>query len=284
MVMFSVLVPVYNEEKMVASTISEIKAVMNKQNKKYEIIVIDDGSSDKSLSIMKRIKGLNVIVNQYNLGYGASLKKGLSAAKGEWIIISDADGTYPIKSIPDLLKDVPEYDMVVGSRVGGKCGVPFFRRPAKWFLNNLTSYIVGRKIPDLNSGLRVFRRDMAMRYFNLYPSGFSLTSTITMAALSHDYAVKYVPINYFKRVGKSSINPVHFVNFLILVMRLSTLFNPLKVFIPFSIVLFVAGIAYGIYQFMLISNIGDLPVMLVLAAVQVGIFGFIADAIAKQRK
>ncbi|MCK5300198.1 MAG: glycosyltransferase family 2 protein, partial [Candidatus Aenigmarchaeota archaeon] len=131
---------------------------------------------------------------------------------------------------------------------------------------------------------RVFRRDMAMRYFNLYPSGFSLTSTITMAALSHDYAVKYVPINYFKRVGKSSINPVHFVNFLILVMRLSTLFNPLKVFIPFSIVLFVAGIAYGIYQFMLISNIGDLPVMLVLAAVQVGIFGFIADAIAKQRK
>ena len=284
MVMFSVLIPVYNEEEMISQTVQEIRRVMDEYGETYEIIAIDDGSVDNSLKILKSIKGLSIVVSPYNMGYGASLKKGLKVSKGEWIIITDADGTYPVKSLPELMKYVPDYDMVVGSRVKGKSGTPFFRRPAKWFLRIFAGFLVGKKIPDLNSGLRVFRKDMAMKFFGLYPSGFSFTSTITVAAFSNDYYVKYVPIEYFRRVGKSSINPVHFINFMFLVFRLSTLFNPLKVFIPFSAMLFLVGIFYGIYQFATISNLGDLPVMFVLAALQVGIFGFVADAIARQRK
>ncbi len=281
---FSVLIPVYNEEKMIRETVAEVDSVMRRSRKKYEIIAIDDGSKDSSLRIMKSIKGLKVLVNPYNMGYGASLKKGLLAACGEKIIILDADGTYPVADLPGFIKECDKYDMVVGSRVKDKCGVPFFRRPAKWFLNLFAGFVVKTKIPDLNSGFRIFNKNMAMRFFNLYPSGFSFTSTITMAALSHDYTVKFVPIDYFERTGKSSINPFHFVDFMFLIFRLSTLFNPLRVFFPISLLFLIAGVVYGTYQFAVISNIGDLPVIFVLVGMQILLFGFIADAVSRNRK
>ena len=217
-VKFSVLIPIYNEEKCIEDTIKKCHAAMAASGCAYEIIAINDGSGDRSGEILSGIGNIKLLENAYNLGYGASLKKGLKAAKGEWIIITDADGTYPIDKIPELVSQTAKYDMVVGNRQTDNDY--FGRRPAKWMLKKIAGFVAGREIPDLNSGLRVFRRDMAMEFYSLYPSGFSFTSTITLAALSSDYTVKYVDIPYYKRVGQSGIRPVHFFAFINLIIKM----------------------------------------------------------------
>ena len=155
-------------------------------------------------------------------------------------MITDADGTYPVEEIPSLLKWTDRYDMVVGARTGEIVKIPFLRRPAKWFLRKLASYLAKTKIPDLNSGLRVFKKDIALKYWKLFPDGFSFTSTITMACLTNNYDVKYIPINYYKREGKSTIHPIRdFIGFNNLLLRLVIHFSPLRVFIPFALLLFL---------------------------------------------
>ncbi|MBI3034083.1 glycosyltransferase family 2 protein [Candidatus Woesearchaeota archaeon] len=279
--MISVLIPVYNEEKSVAATIERIKKAMGKQQ--HEIIAINDGSTDKSGKIVSSIAGIRSISHPYNLGYGAALKTGLKNAKGEWVLITDADGTYPIESIPELLKYREQYDMVVGSRSGKN--VPNMRKPAKAILGLLANILTGKKIPDLNSGFRLFRKDVAMKFMSLYPSGFSFTITITLACLTNDYTVKYVPIEYSKREGKSTISPLKdFLGFMTLIVRIIMYFEPLKFFLIPSLLLIFAGIADGIYEFITIRNIAQLPVILLLAGLQIGLLGLLADLVVKKSR
>ncbi len=281
MIKYSVIIPVYNEEKSILSTVNSVKKTM--KNYSYELILVNDASKDRSASILSKLQGVNVITHPVNKGYGGSLKSCMRAAQGEWVIIADADATYPIEDIPKLISYTPKYDMVVGARTGRKVEVPLFRRPAKWMLKIVARTVTGINIPDLNSGLRVFRKDMAMRFWNLYPQGFSFTTTLTIASLANNYAVKYVPINYFKREGKSSINPIKdFIGFNMLIFKVALYFAPLKFFTPASVVLFFIGIIKAIMDFVSGGKIGIFAAIVVLFSVQIFFFGLLADLVNKR--
>ena len=283
---FSVIIPVYNEGRSIRKTVESILAVFKKMERDdFEILPVNDGSKDNSLEILQSITSPFVKVTDHteNMGYGSALKSGIKRAKYDHIIITDADGTYPVEDIPRLIRYIDDYDMVVGSRTGRKVNIPLIRRPAKFMLNLFASYLAGRYIPDLNSGLRIFRKDIALKYWALFPKGFSFTSTITMCCLTNGYAVKYVPINYFKRVGKSSIHPIKdTIRFFELTTRLSLYFNPMRIFFPTSLLFFVAGALRGWRDYLLVDHLGGLSLILFFIAFQIFFFGMVATIISKR--
>lgn len=278
---YSIIIPVFNEERSIVKTIEECRRVMGKINQPFELIVINDGSQDKSGEILKQSDNISVITNPYNLGYGASLKKGLKVAQGEWIIITDADGTYPIDMIPKLLEYTREYDMVVGNRQTDNDFLG--RRPAKWVLKKLASFLAGHKIPDLNSGLRVFRREVAMDFFHLYPSRFSFTSTITLAFFTNDYTVKYLDIPYYKRVGNSSIRPFHFFEFFNLIIKIFLYFKPLRMLSPVAAGILIVGILRTLRDISGLGYIGSLSIIFLMTAFFIFILAFITEAVIKTK-
>jgi glycosyltransferase involved in cell wall biosynthesis len=244
----SVVMPAYNEAKMVGPQIDKIREVMDRTNYPYELIVVDDGSIDGTADVVRQ-HDVVLISKRYNRGYGAALKTGIAAATHEWILIIDADGTYPAESIPTLLDALPEYDMVVAARTGKSVHIPLVRRPMKWVLGRLANYLAGQPIPDLNSGLRVFRKSLSEKFEHLLPSGFSFTSTITMSLLLNDYRVLYLPIDYHKRVGLSKVRALHVYDFLLVILGTAIYFNPLRFFLPFGALFFIVGLAKLAYDF-----------------------------------
>lgn len=223
----TLIIPAMNEEKGVSAVIERATAAFQSvralEPNKWEILLIDDGSTDKTGDAASAA-GATVIRHRENLGYGAALKTGLRRARFDTIVISDADGTYPVEEIPVLLDMLGPCDMAVGSRTGENVNIPLVRRPAKWLLKMTAQFLAGRKIPDLNSGLRAFRRHEAMQFMTLYPSGFSFTTTITLAYLSSDLLVHYHPINYHPRTGHSKIRPIRDTKNLFLTVVRSILF------------------------------------------------------------
>jgi len=234
----TIIIPAYNEESSIGDVIEKLEMVMPRAGLPHEIVIVDDGSVDETSNIAQR-SGARVVRHEHNLGYGASLKTGIRAAQHELIVITDADGTYPVDRIPEMLEKLRTSDMVVGARINRNVDIPLVRRPAKWLLRRLARYITGEHIPDLNSGLRAFRRRFVEQYFSLLPDKFSFTTTLTVAALCDHYKISYLPIDYSRRKGKSKIVPWDFVSFVTLVLRLSMLFNPLKVFVPVSMFCFL---------------------------------------------
>ncbi len=282
--LISIVLPIYNEEKVIEETINDIKTACRDSRINFEIIAVNDCSKDRSSEILQNIDGIKVISHKINQGYGASIKTGIKNAQGSWILITDADGTYPNKDIPKLVSHLPDYDMVIGARTGSKVKIPLVRRPAKWFLNKFAGYLAGHKIPDLNSGLRVFKKDIAEKYWNLFPNRFSFTSTITMVCFTNGYSVKYLPINYFRREGKSSIRPTHFIDFLNLVIKLSLFFKPIKVFALLSLFLFLLGLGVGFYSKLVLGQLADvITVLLMITALQTFFFGLIAELIIRKK-
>ena len=283
----SIIIPCYNEARSIISTLNRLQKILKKTKLKYEIIVIDDASSDSSKELIKKFKNkfFRLIEHERNLGYGASLKDGIKIAKYEWICITDADGTYPIEDIPRLANYTSRYDMVIGARVGKHVKIPLIRKPAKWFLKKLAEYLTKRKIPDLNSGLRIFKKEIAHKFMSLFPDGFSFTTTITIACLTNNYRVKFIPINYYKRKGKSSINALRdFSGFIQLIIRLTLYFKPLNIFVPFSLFLFFIGCIKIWADFLLTGSFGLGGTILILTAIQIGFLGLIADMIIKRTK
>ncbi len=282
----SVVIPVYNEERSVEETIKKAKFFLNKNRVAYEIIVVNDGSKDLSREILENIDDIKLINHPYNQGYGASLKTGIKASKGKYILITDADGTYTIENIPRLLKYAGKYDMVVGARTGKKVYIPLSRRPAKFILSTLANFLSKKYIPDLNSGFRIFKKELALRFFHLFPSNFSFTTTITLAALTNDYTVKYIKIDYRKRKGKSSIKPIHdFLNFSSLIFRISIYFNPLKIFVPLSFFFLFLGTA-RILEILIRTNFQErlslTGMLFFILGIQTLLLGVIADLIVKR--
>jgi glycosyltransferase involved in cell wall biosynthesis len=270
------VVPAYDEEA-VGEVVAGLRRVL--AGRDFEVIVVDDGSERPI-----EAEGATVIRHPNNRGYGAAVKAGLLRAKGERVLIVDADGTYPLEAIPGLL--LTDYDMVVGARTGANVSIPAYRRPAKWLLGWLAGYLSGAEIPDLNSGLRVFRRDRALEFIHLYPRGFSFTTTITLAFLCNDYTVKYVPIDYRPRRGRSKINPISDgLAFAALIVRTMLYFNPLKVFIPAaSLMLLVAASVFS-YSAFVLGRVMDITVVtLTLAAVEVALVGLLAELVVKRRR
>jgi glycosyltransferase involved in cell wall biosynthesis len=280
----SIVIPAYNEEEGLAADVAAVQAVMAEAGLAYELIVVDDGSEDGTGEIAEKLTGVRLVRHARNRGYGAALKTGIRHARGDIIVITDADGTYPPKHIPDLLADMERADMAVGARTGEVVKVPFFRKPAKWFLTRLAGYLAESDIPDLNSGLRAFRRSHALRFWSILPSSFSFTTTITLAMLCNGMDVFYRPIDYRERKGKSKIRPLRDTyNFLLLVIRVICYFNPLKVFLPLALLTLVGGLVKLAYNVVLTHGIADTEVMLIVAALQFGLTGLVADAVAKNR-
>lgn len=205
--MISVIIPVYNEENGVVASIESIARELD-GFVDYEIIAVNDGSKDKSLERMSSINlpNFRIINHTENLGYGKSLYDGIVSAKYDCIAIIDADSSYPAKDIKTLYGYYPEYDMVVGARSGFEYKKGVFKRPARLLFKFLVEYATGRKVPDFNSGLRIFRKDVILQHKDSLCTGFSFTTTITLLFMLNHYYVKYVPIDYLKREGKSKVN------------------------------------------------------------------------------
>ncbi len=278
----SVIIPAYNEENGLAEVVTGLRARLEATGHPFDVVVVDDGSVDGTAEVASAL-GVRLVSHSRNLGYGAALKSGIRAAEGEYILICDGDGSYPPESIPALLERMDSHDMVVGSRTGFSVDRPFFRRLAKGILRRLAIYLSESDIPDLNSGLRVFRKRSALDYFPILPAGYSFTTTITLAMLCNEGSVAYVPINYSKRRGRSKIRPVRdTLNFLILIIRTILYFNPLRVFLPFSLAIATLFLASLCYDVVVLSDLTEKTLILLFGAVQLLAVGVIADMISKR--
>lgn len=279
----TIIVPAYNEEQAVGAVLDQLCSVMERSGQHHEIIVVDDGSRDNTVAVAEAHDDVSVLRHPSNRGYGAALKTGIRHARYDLICITDADGTYPSECIPDLVTQLVrgDHDMVVGARVGEEVTIPLIRRPAKWALGQLGNLVAGERIPDINSGLRVFRRRAVRQFFRLLPDGFSFTATITLAMLSNGYRVDYVPINYHARVGRSKIRPIQdTLNFVQLILRIALYFVPLKIFLPLSGFLLLSGLVWGVFTKVVLGKLADVSTMvIVMAAVQVAVVGLLAELI-----
>jgi glycosyltransferase involved in cell wall biosynthesis len=274
-----VVIPAYNEQAGVQPVVKQILRVMQEHDIEAEVIVVDDGSTDQTAQAAAAA-GARVLRHRSNRGYGASLKTGISAAPYEYIVITDADGTYPSERIPELLERLEHADMVVGARVGRNVHIPLVRRPAKWVLNKLANYLTGAKIPDLNSGMRAFRRNIAMQYFPILPDQFSFTTTITLAMFCDKYAVAYVPIDYHRRTGHSKIVAWDAGSFAILILRTAMLFRPLRVFIPLVLFCLTYGIVKMSIDVVRDPNISASAMLAFMSALLILLIGMLGDALA----
>jgi glycosyltransferase involved in cell wall biosynthesis len=275
----SIIIPAYNEEESITQQIESLTQMTHAYGIDCELIVVDDGSDDATGQKATET-GVHVFRHPQNRGYGAALKTGIGSARHETVIIIDADGTYPPEAIPAMLTRSLEYDMVVGARIGDNVHIPLMRKPAKWFLQKLASYLAGQRIPDLNSGFRVIKKSLIEKFYAILPSGFSFTTTITLALITNDYTVHYYPIDYRKRIGNSKIRPVDAYHFLLLILRTIVYFNPLKVFLPLGAALFVMGLGKFIYDLFL-QNLSESAVLGFLGAFIIWAIGLLSDQIAR---
>ena len=278
----SIIIPVYNEEKTVGETISSLISKASSLGITHEIIAVNDASTDKSEGILEKfVPSIKKINHPFNKGYGASLKTGIKQSRYDWIMIMDGDGTYPVEFLPSLLKEIGQYDMVIGARDKNSKGIPSERKLAKKFLNRFAGYLAGKTVPDLNSGMRLFKKEMVLNYWDIFPDRFSFTSTLTMIGLAKGYETAFVPIDYYKRQGESSLKAKHFFNFLKLVTKLSLFFKPLKVFGPLSLLMFLGALTIPT-AFLLgaTDKFFDTTFVAVVAlAIQTFFFGLLAEIV-----
>ncbi len=282
----SIVIPTFNEEAAIGSVLDLIKQTMDATNQLYEVIVVDDGCTDRTGQIASSKPGVTVLHHEHNRGTGAARTTGLRAAKGDAIVMTDGDGTYPCQDIPKLLEELEQCDMVIGARRQEMGTAKWLRAPAKWFIRRLAAYLTETQIPDLNSGLRAFKKDVALRYVSILPNTHSWVSTITIAFLSDGYSVRYVPVDYYKRTGKSTFHPIKDTyNYITLVVRSVMYFNPLKVFLPISILLFTFGGLKLIRDLIVYSlRVPTNTVLVILTAAQLTAMGLLADLIVKRSK
>lgn len=284
----TLLIPAHDEQDGIVPVIEDARAallsVLGNDPSRLEILVVDDGSADATAERAAQC-GAKVLRNPSNLGYGASLKAGLRRAKFETVIITDADNTYPASAMPVMLSMLEDCDQVVGARTGGHVQIPWERKHAKIVLRKFAEYLSGRKIDDLNSGLRAFRRADALRFRNLYPNGFSFSTTITLAYLSSGLDIAYLPIDYHKRIGHSKLHPVRDTkNLFMTVFRCTVFFNPMRVAWPLSVFLALVGVMILLFVRDAHGNVLDSTVMVfAMTSLQILIGSVVADMFARSR-
>ena len=256
----SLVIPCFNERSAIEQTIDEISFLVGKAL--HEIIIVDDGSFDGTYEILKNRKDIKLVRNPYNKGYGYSLKKGIMASTGEIIAICDADGTYPIESILLMVKKLEEgYDMVIGKRDNLKSFDPFIKKVSRFFFKQIAQFVAGEKILDVNSGLRVFRRDVMKRYLPNTSSGFSFSLSTTLIFILEGLSVYYYPIEYRPRVGKSKVRYLRdILRSAQILVETITLYNPIKIFMLISAMISLLGFialftSFGLFGFVILQGI-----------------------------
>jgi polyisoprenyl-phosphate glycosyltransferase len=288
----TVILPCYNEEGHVIAEVERITRAMDGSGYSYELLAIDDGSTDQTLAKLHEASPgfphLQVIPMRRNGGSGVVRRIGTQRAQGEIVVWTDADMTYPNERIPELvqvLEKDPLVDQVVGARTSEQGTYKLLRVPAKWFIRKFAERLTGSKIPDLNSGLRAFRREVALPYLRLLPAGFSCVTTITLAFLSNNHEVQYVPIEYSQRAGKSKFKFVSDVyKYILQILRMTMYFNPLKVLMPLALTLLTIGAVKAVYDVASHPvHIAEDTVLTVITGLIIGSLALLGDLVVRSR-
>ncbi|GAA4971373.1 glycosyltransferase family 2 protein [Kineococcus glutinatus] len=291
-VVATIVLPCYNEEQNVLLELRRITAVMDADGMPYEVLAIDDASTDGTLAVLREAERVmphvQVVAFRRNGGSGTARRIGTQMARGEIVVWTDADLTYPNERIPELVRMLLEddsYDQVVGARTSEEGSHKVLRVPAKWVIRKVAETLTNERIPDLNSGLRAFRRAVALPYLRLLPAGFSCVTTITLSFLSNQHDVKYVPIEYAKRSGRSKF---HFVKdayrYILQVLRMVMYFEPLRVLMPLALFVFGTGAVKAVvdmvrHPFYFPAN----TVLLLVSGLLIGSVALLADLVVRSR-
>lgn len=277
--MISVVVPAFDEKDAIADTVNRARQVLTAAGlQPYEIIVVDDGSTDGT-GDCARASGATVLTHPHNIGYGRSLKDGIAAASYDTICITDADGSYPLERIPELVEDYRRgFDMVVGARTGKYYRESIIKTPLRWILKQVVQYTANRKIPDVNSGLRVFSRALSMKYFAHLSDTFSFTTSLTLTYMMNGKFVKYREIEYHERVATSKVrlfrDSIRTIQY---VLEAATYYNPMKIFVFFSLIcLAIAVVSFVGGMLWRLTSAFFLGVGAILLAVLVSAMGLLA--------
>jgi polyisoprenyl-phosphate glycosyltransferase len=252
----------------------------------FEIVVVDDASRDRTAEAAAAA-GARVVRRPENGGSGAARKTGVRAARGRWIAMLDADGTYVPAHLPDLLAMLPEYDQANGARVREAGTLRVLRIPAKWAIRKLAEWISGRRIPDLNTGMKVFKKDVMERYLWVLPEGFSCVTSMTLAFLCNGHPVRWLPVEYRRRIGRSKFRPLRdSARYLGTVFRMIMYFRPMRIFGPLSFLLGAAAVAKGWWdwQWSPKRTLQESDVVLAVASLMTLVVGLLADLIVAQRR
>ncbi len=274
----SVIIPAYNEAPVIGQVIEGLASTAAWR----EIIVVDDGSADDTAEAA-RAAGARVVRHPYNKGNGASVKTGIREARGEFVLIIDADGQHPPSEAVRLVSRLGEYDLVIGARAGSTQANPA-RRLGNAALNRVAAYMTGRSIPDLTSGFRAARREHLMEFLHLLPNRFSTPTTTTLAFVKAGHNVAFEPIEAKRRVGQSKIRLLRDGSkFFLIILKVITLFSPLRIFLPISLLSFVVGAGYAAWTVATQRHVTNSSVLLIMLAVIVFLVGLVSEQIAALR-
>ena len=282
----SVVLPVYNEINHLDAELERIRVAMEASGHTYEIVVVDDASTDGSAERLAQIPWIRLIAFRSNRGPGAARKIGTEASRGSIILWTDVDMSYPNDQLPELIDALQGHDQVVGARTTEEGSHKIARVPAKWLIRRLAEWLSSTKIPDLNSGFRAFRKDVVHQFLHLLPDGFSHVTTVTMVFLANGYSIRYVDIPYAKRSGKSKFRFVADTRlYLQQVTRMVMMWNPLRVFAPVAIVLFLIGLGKVIYDiFDKHFRMGTNTLLVMVAAGLIFVVALLADLVVQVTK
>lgn len=283
----SAICPAYNEEHAIVSVLKELKDSLGQQVAidDFEIILVDDGSTDRTLEVAQRVEGVQILSNPTNMGYGASLKRGIQSAKYDIILIVDGDGTYPLNPLDGMLALMDANVMVVGERDLNLCGYPLARRIAKGILRTLVYALTGRKIKDLNSGLRLLRKEAVLPFFPIISDGFSFTTTITLVFVQSQSKVSFVPIPYRRRSGsgKSKIRPIRdTLRMVTQIFQNIMFFNPLRLFTRIAMLSFFVTALVLVFDIFVSRDVGDTYLFFLITGFAFFFVGLITDLIHKK--
>ncbi|MBX7168264.1 MAG: glycosyltransferase family 2 protein [Pirellulales bacterium] len=287
----SIVLPAHNEAAAIEGVLEEVVGVLFAHDIACEVLVVDDASTDDTAARAQRFADgcwqlpVRVLRLAEQRGAGAARKAGIRAAHGEVIVMLDADGTYPAAAIPELLAWFPDYDQVNGARTSEQGTLPWLRVPAKWFIRQLACYLTGRRIPDLNTGLKAFKRETMLPWLWVVPDGFSCVTTMTLAFLTNGYAVKYVPVEYRPRIGRSKFHPVRdTLQYLGTVLRIVLYFRPLKVFLPLAAVVLALGVLKTVWSFNATGSMQESDVVVLTAGFLTAMLGLLAEVIVAHHR
>lgn len=284
----SVVLPAYNEEGHIRAEVDRITAALKDSSYDFEILVIDDGSTDGTAAAVEGMPFVRLLRFPVNRGSGTARRIGSKEARGRYIAWTDADMTYPNERIPEFVDHLEggHADQVVGARTSEAGTMKALRVPAKWTIKRLAEYLSATKIPDLNSGLRVFKADAARPYLKLLPPGFSCVTTIHLAFLANGLVVDYLPISYRERAGESHFHPIKDAyRYILQILRMITFFEPLRVFAPVSLILLLVGTGKFVYdQFVDTFSIASNTLLMLLGGLILFAVGMLADLIVRTTK